>query len=115
MSVVIVGGHDRMVSQYVKICKSFNCKAKVFTQMTADFGKQIGAPDLLVLFTSTVSHKMIRTAVDGAKGSRTEVVRCHTSSKTALEEILQEHCAACCRIQMRSHGKFCYWAHMREQ
>ena len=81
MSVVIVGGHDRMVSQYVKICKSFNCKAKVFTQMTADFGKQIGAPDLLVLFTSTVSHKMIRTAVDGAKGSRTEVVRCHTSSK----------------------------------
>ena len=60
MSVVIVGGHDRMVSQYVKICKSFNCKAKVFTQMTADFGKQIGAPDLLVLFTSTVSHKMIR-------------------------------------------------------
>ena len=88
-------GHDRMVSQYVKICKSFNCKAKVFTQMTADFGKQIGAPDLLVLFTSTVSHKMIRTAVDGAKGSRTEVVRCHTSSKTALEEILQEHCAAC--------------------
>ena len=82
MSVVIVGGHDRMVSQYVKICKSFNCKAKVFTQMTADFGKQIGAPDLLVLFTSTVSHKMIRTAVDGAKGSRTEVVRCHTSSKT---------------------------------
>ena len=95
MSVVIVGGHDRMVSQYVKICKSFNCKAKVFTQMTADFGKQIGAPDLLVHFTSTVSHKMIRTAVDGAKGSRTEVVRCHTSSKTALEEILQEHCAAC--------------------
>ena len=69
MSVVIVGGHDRMVSQYVKICKSFNCKAKVFTQMTADFGKQIGAPDLLVLFTSTVSHRMIRTAVDGAKGS----------------------------------------------
>ena len=83
MSVVIVGGHDRMVSQYVKICKSFNCKAKVFTQMTADFGKQIGAPDLLVLFTSTVSHKMIRTAVDGAKGSRTEVVRCHVGRNFA--------------------------------
>ena len=27
MSVVIVGGHDRMVSQYVKICKSFKCEA----------------------------------------------------------------------------------------
>lgn len=25
MSVVIVGGHDRMVSQYKKICKDFKC------------------------------------------------------------------------------------------
>ena len=35
MSVVIVGGHDRMVSQYKKICKEHKCKAKVFTQMNA--------------------------------------------------------------------------------
>ena len=35
MSVVIVGGHDRMVSQYKKICKEHKCKAKVFTQMSA--------------------------------------------------------------------------------
>lgn len=93
MSVVIVGGHDRMVCEYKKICKNFNCRAKVFTQMSADFGKQIGAPDLLVLFTNTVSHKMIRTAVEGAKGGKTEVVRCHTSSKTALSDILQGRCA----------------------
>ena len=33
MSVVIVGGHDRMVRQYMDICKNHNCKAKVFTQM----------------------------------------------------------------------------------
>ena len=31
MSVVIIGGHDRMVGQYKKICKNYNCKAKVFT------------------------------------------------------------------------------------
>ena len=24
MSVVIIGGHDRMVCQYKKVCKSFN-------------------------------------------------------------------------------------------
>ena len=28
MSVVIVGGHDRMVCQYMKICKNYKCKAK---------------------------------------------------------------------------------------
>ena len=92
MSVVIVGGHDRMVSQYVRICKTYKCKAKVFTQMPADFIRQIGAPDLLVLFTNTVSHKMIRSALDGTRGSQTEVVRCHSSSKSALEEILTERC-----------------------
>ena len=35
MSVVIVGGHDRMVSQYKKFCKDFKCKAMVFTQMSS--------------------------------------------------------------------------------
>ena len=63
MSVVIVGGHDRMVCQYKKICKEHNCKAKVFTQMPAKLGNQIGSPDLIILFTNTVSHKMVRCAV----------------------------------------------------
>ena len=44
MSIVIIGGHDRMVSQYKKICKSHKCKAKVFTQMPADLARQIGCP-----------------------------------------------------------------------
>ena len=90
MSVVIVGGHDRMVAQYKKICKNYQCKVKVFTQMKADFNKQIGCPDLLVLFTNTVSHKMVKTALDEVDNSHTNVIRCHTSSKNALTEILEK-------------------------
>ena len=67
MSVVIVGGHDRMVRQYMDICKNHNCKAKVFTQMPGNFKSQIGKADLVVLFTSTVSHKMVHGAVQEAK------------------------------------------------
>ncbi len=95
MSIVIIGGHDRMVSQYKKICKTYQCKAKVFTQMRADLDKQIGRPDLLVLFTNTVSHKMIKCALDEVDGCETQVVRCHTSSGTALCGILKEKCSAC--------------------
>ena len=91
MSVVIVGGHDRMVHQYKKICKQYKCKAKVFTQMSGSLGKQMGSPDLFILFTSTVSHKMIKTAVDEAKRKKIHVVRCHTSSSAALESILREY------------------------
>ncbi len=40
MSVVIVGGHDRMVHQYKKICKEYKCKAKVFTQMSGNLSEE---------------------------------------------------------------------------
>ena len=90
MSIVIIGGHDRMVCQYKKICKNFKCKAKVFTQMSADLDKQIGNPDLLVLFTNTVSHKMIKCAMDEAKRSDIKVVRSHSSSGSALQDILEQ-------------------------
>lgn len=90
MSVVIIGGHDRMAGQYEKICRGYQCSAKVFTQMSANFAKQIGKPDLMVLFTNTVSHKMARCALDEAKRSKARVIRCHTSSKSALTEILEK-------------------------
>ena len=32
MSIVIVGGNERMVCQYEDICKGFGCKAKVFAK-----------------------------------------------------------------------------------
>ena len=83
MSVVIVGGHDRMVRQYMDICKKYNCKAKVFTQMPASFKNQIGKADLLVLFTSTVSHTMVSGALSEAK---------HSSSSSALKKILEQYC-----------------------
>lgn len=93
MSVVIIGGHDRMVCLYKKICKDYKCKAKVFTQMSGNLKNQIGSPDLIVLFTNTVSHKMVRCALSEAGRSNAEVVRCHTSSENALQEILKEKCS----------------------
>lgn len=62
MSVVIVGGNECMSRRYVDICKEYNCKAKVYPLMSGGM-RDIGSPDLLVLFTGTVSHKMIRCAL----------------------------------------------------
>ena len=92
MSIVIIGGHDRMICQYKKICKNYKCKAKVFTQMTSNLREQIGVPDLFVLFTNTVSHKIVKCALSQAEKNEVEVVRCHTSSGTALMEILEKKC-----------------------
>ncbi len=61
---VIIGGHGRMVREYKEICQNHKYKAKIFTQMKTELDKQIGCPDLLILFTSTVSHKMIRFVLE---------------------------------------------------
>lgn len=94
MSVVIIGGHDRMVCQYIKICKNYKCKAKVFTQMPASLDKQMGTPDMCILFTNTVSHKMVKCAMDEAKKKNIQIIRSHTSSGAALESILKEYAAS---------------------
>ena len=94
MSVVIVGGNERMVYQYQNICKTYGCKAKVFAKENGAFKKKLGCPDLLILFTSTVSHKMVISASQEAKRNNIPTIRIHTSSAAALHSVLAEHFAA---------------------
>jgi len=91
MSIVIIGGNECMVCQYQSICKKHGCKAKVFVKEKGSFKKQIGSPDLMVVFTNTVSHQMVRCALEEAKKNKTRVARIHSSSIAALEEILAEN------------------------
>lgn len=91
MSVVIIGGNDCMVRRYKDLCKSRNCKAKVFTQPATDLKNKIGTPDLMVLFTGTVSHKMVHAAVKEAEKSDVRIVRSHSAGVSALEKILKEY------------------------
>ncbi len=90
MSIVIVGGNECMTRQYKELCGEFNCTAKVYPKTTSGL-KSIGSPDLLVLFTNTVSHKMVRCALNETKGCNTKIARSHRSSMAALRSILEEH------------------------
>lgn len=97
MSVVIVGGNERMVCQYEDICKNYGCKAKVFAKEKGMLRKKIGSPDLMILFTNTVSHKMAMSASKEAKKNNVKIVHVTTSSATALEQALCESCNFCMR------------------
>lgn len=91
MSVVIVGGNECMVCKYQDICKKHGCKAKVFVKEKSGFSRQIGKPDLMILFTNTVSHKMVHSAVAEAKKNYIQVARIHSASAAALKSVLQEY------------------------
>lgn len=92
MSIVIIGGNERMVGQYESICRSYGCRAKVFAKESGSMKKKIGCPDLMIVFVSTVSHKMVISVTQEAKKNRIPVERVHTSSATALHALLSKKC-----------------------
>ena len=94
MSVVIIGGHERMVRQYEEIYEKHGCEAKVFVKERSGFKKNLGNPDLMILLTNTVSHKMVKSAVSEAKRNNIEIARTHSSSASALTNLLLEYGAA---------------------
>ena len=92
MSVVVVGGNDRMATRYKDICSSYKCKAKIFTQMPADFENKLGTPDLVVVFTNTCSHKMVIQVNQKAEKHNFPVAKVHNASVNALKSVLEQYC-----------------------
>jgi len=93
MNIVIVGGNERMVCQYSEICKSYGCRAKVFAKENG-MKRKLGCPDLLILFTSTVSHAMVNSVMKTAKRNNVPVARVRSSSAAALNQTLLTFCGA---------------------
>ncbi|MCI9450518.1 MAG: DUF2325 domain-containing protein [Clostridiales bacterium] len=91
MSVVIVGGNERMECKYSEICKSYGCSAKIYTKENTSLKKKLGCPNLLILFTGTVSHKMMLSATDAAKRNNVPVIRVGSSSAASLRNVMHKH------------------------
>ncbi|MCR4588738.1 MAG: DUF2325 domain-containing protein [Lachnospiraceae bacterium] len=91
MSIVILGGNECMVRRYKELCEEYGCHAKIFAKPVAGLRDKIGDPDLIVFFTGTMSHKMLHTAMDRAKGTDIKIARTHSSSIAALRTILDEN------------------------
>lgn len=91
MSVVILGGNECMERQYKDLCKDYNCQCKVFIKPVGNLKRKLGSPDLMIFFTSTMSHKMVKCALAETKGMDTVIARSHSSSMSALRSILDTH------------------------
>jgi hypothetical protein len=89
MSIVIIGGHERMASQYDSICKEYGHDAKIFTKENGKISKKFGTPDLMILFTNTVSHKMVHSALQVSKKNNIPVERIHSSSACSLKSVFE--------------------------
>ena len=91
MSVVIVGGNERMERRYKDLCETYRCEAKVFTKPRGGLRDKLGSPDLMIFFTDTMSHKMLNGAMSELKGQNTIIEHCRSSSLSALKTVLEKH------------------------
>ena len=90
-NVVIIGGNECMVREYKDVCSAYQCRAKVFPKTSGSLKNKIGNPNLLILFTNTMSHKMLHCAIRETKGQETVIARSHSSSISALKNILDQN------------------------
>ena len=90
MSIVIIGGNERMVCKYKSICKNHGCEAKVYAKEKCSMKSKIGCPDRLIIFMNTVSHAMVTTAVCEAKRKNVAITRLQSSSASALDKALKD-------------------------
>lgn len=91
MSLAIIGGNECMVGKYEEICKEYGHKVKVFAKSNGMIKKKIGSPDLIIMFTNTVSHKMVQSASKEAKRNGIRVEYLRSSSGTALQGLLNQY------------------------
>lgn len=91
MSLAIIGGNECMEGKYREICEGYGHKVKVFTKSNGMIKKKIGSPDLVIMFTNTVSHKMVNSAVKEAKRSGIPVQYLKSSSSSALSALLESY------------------------
>ena len=90
MSIVIIGGHERMERNYKEVGKKFGCKVKVFTKMKVDLYRRIGNPDYIVMLTDVVSHKLINTSMKISKKKNIPNLRLHNSSMQTIEQAFKQ-------------------------
>jgi len=89
MSVVVVGGHERMECQYKDICAKYGCDAKIYTKQPCKMDCLLGNPDLMILFTNPVSHDMAKIVKKKASLSGIPLIQSHSGSGSALKKILE--------------------------
>jgi hypothetical protein len=90
MSIAIIGGLNRLKLNYENIPKKLGIRAKVYNQLVPDFTQRISSMDVIVLFTGTVAHNMVKKVIKMAKNNNIPVIRSHTSSISGLKRCLSE-------------------------
>ncbi len=88
MSIVLVGGMDRLGEKYHKEAKKQGMRLQIFSQADNNMAGKIKAADAVVIFTNKVSHQARNDAFNAAKKQGIPVFMHHACGVCTLRECL---------------------------
>ena len=93
MSVVILGGIDRLKPYYLKQGRNLGfTEIKVFSKKFPNMVKRLSKFERIVICTGNVAHTMVEGTVRMAKINGIQVGRTHSSSISAMKKCLEKMC-----------------------
>lgn len=86
MCAALIGGMDRLRSEYITTAKDLGVDLKVFTGQERSIKSQLGELDMMILFTGKVSHAARTEAIKHAKSRGIPLRMVHSSGVSALRK-----------------------------
>ena len=93
MSIIMVGGMDRLAPHYTAEAKSFGIDLKIFSQPEKGMGDRIGKADAVILFTGKISHRGRREVMAAARKNDIPVMMYHSCGLCTFRECLNGLCS----------------------
>ncbi|MDD2501541.1 MAG: DUF2325 domain-containing protein [Geobacter sp.] len=88
MSIVLVGGMDRLGEKYLHEAKKLGMDLRIFSQAEQNMGSKIKYADAVVIFTNKVSHHARNEAKSAAKKHGVPIFMHHACGVCTLRECL---------------------------
>jgi len=88
MSIVLVGGMDRLGDKYQKEARDQGMDLHIFSQADQNMGNRIKHADVVVIFTNMVSHQARHDAYTAAKKKGIPVIMHHSCGVCTFRECL---------------------------
>jgi hypothetical protein len=93
MSIILVGGMDRLGKKYRDEARKQGMKLQIFSQADQNMGTKIKSADAVIIFTNKVSHQARNDAFNAAKKQGIPVFMHHACGVCTLRE-----CLSCMRL-----------------
>jgi hypothetical protein len=89
MSVVLIGGMDRLEPQYLREAEKVGVELSVFTTAQNGIAAKLKHADAVVIFTNKVSHRAKNEAMTAARANDIPVFMHHACGVCTLRECLK--------------------------